>query len=333
VNSFRLEEPLWLIAVLPVLIAAAARAAGWTGEDAALRFPGGASLKPSKPGLRAIASRWAGPILKTIAALLFVAALARPQSIQRTFAGPTEGIDILLALDTSDSMKAIDFDPLDRMTAAKNAAADFIRGRITDRIGIVVFGGAPMLTCPLTLDHEALLDYLGGVATGITRAPGTAIGDGLASAVNHLKESEADSRVIVLLTDGKSNSGLVDPLTAAKAAATFGIKVYTIGTATRGPAFVRVQTPFGPRMHRIQDELDEDTLVKIAAETGGMYFRATDLKELADVYSRIDELEKTEYERPEIVTYDDLFAPLLWLACLLLAVEMTLTRTWLLRIP
>jgi Ca-activated chloride channel family protein len=321
------------LAALPVLLAGAAALAGWNGRRAALRFPDAGRLGHA-PAWKAAIVRGTSPFLTILSLLLMTIALARPQTVKRESAGPTEGVDILLALDTSTSMNAIDFDPMDRMTAAKRAALDFIAKRVSDRIGALVFGADPLLMCPLTLDYDALGGFLERVHAGMTRSDGTAIGDGLAAAVDHLKDSSAKSRIIILLTDGRSNTGLVDPLTAAKTARAFGIKVYTIGTAKRGEAMIPIDSPLlGRRLVRIKDDLDEDTLLKIAAETDGKYFRATNADELAAIYAEIDRLEKTEYERPELVTYTDILVPFLIPAALLLFAEMLLSRTLLLRLP
>ncbi|MDE2293254.1 MAG: VWA domain-containing protein, partial [Elusimicrobia bacterium] len=256
-----------------------------------------------------------------------------PQAVRRALAGSTQGIDIMLVLDTSESMRALDFDPLDRITAAKQAAEDFIKRRSSDRIGLVVFAGEPLLACPPTLDYDALLSFLHDVKPGMTDSPGTAIGDGLAAALSHLKDSTAKSKVVVLLTDGASNTGLVDPLTAARAAASLGVKVYTIGTGKRGQAMVPVDTPFGRQLVPIPDDLDEDVLTKMAEATGGRYFRATNVKELSQIYKEIDALEKTSFERPETVSYADLHWYLLVPAALLLGAELVLGQTLLMRLP
>ncbi len=204
----RLENPYLLLLALPALAAAFY---GWKiGEKrrAALRYP----LAGFKgiPGSR-IAVRLFPMALKTSALLLMVLGLARPQKVLRQEAGVSSGVDILLVLDTSISMRALDFDPLDRMAAAKNAAGGFIRRRVSDRIGMVVFAGIPLLACPLTLDTGALLEFLEGVDSGMTQADGTAVGDGLASGVAHIKDSRAKSKVLILLTDGANNRGAVDP--------------------------------------------------------------------------------------------------------------------------
>ena len=327
----RLENPYLLLLALPVL--AAAFFAWKIGEErrAALCFP----LTSFKgiPGSRT-AVRLTPMALKTLALLLMVLGLARPQKVLRQEAGVSSGVDILLVLDTSISMRALDFDPLDRMAAAKNAAASFIRRRVSDRIGMVVFAGIPLLACPLTLDTGALLEFLEGVDSGMTQADGTAVGDGLASGVAHIKDSRAKSKVLILLTDGANNTGAVDPRTAARAAAAYGIKVYTIGTGRRGPALIPIDDPrFGRRVVQIPDELDEDSLIAVAAETGGRYFRAESAKQLEAIYAEIDRLEKTELRLPPIVSYTDLHARWLILAALLLAAGMFSSRTLLLRLP
>ncbi|MFH1723519.1 MAG: VWA domain-containing protein [Elusimicrobiota bacterium] len=330
----RLEQPLWLLLLLPALAALGVALREVLGSRASMTFPDASGLRTLTSRASGLWVRWTPTLLKWAVLILAALALARPQTVTRQAVGLAEGIDILLVLDTSTSMQAIDFDPLDRMAAAKNAAREFVRGRASDRIGIVVFGGDPLLTCPLTLDYDALLGFLEDVHPGMTRSNGTAIGDGIAAAVNHLKDSEGRSKVAILLTDGRSNTGLVDPTTAAKTAHTFGIKFYAIGTGKRGEALVPVDDPvFGRRLVSIPDELDEDTLLKVAAETDGKYFRATNLDELKQIYAEIDRLEKTQYERPEIVSFDDLYAYILLPAVFLLGLEMLLTRTWLLRIP
>lgn len=332
-TGWRFEEPLWFLALLPAL-AAAAWAARGRGRVPALRYPQAGEMARRAGGSAGWPVRWTPWALKTLALVLGVAALARPQSVLSEPAGTAEGIDIVLVLDTSESMRALDFDPFDRMTAAKQAARDFVSRRVSDRIGLVVFGGEPLLACPPTLDYEALLSFLEDVKTGMTQSRGTAVGDGLAAAAAHLKESTAKSRVAILLTDGANNAGLVDPLTAARAAKALGIKVYTIGTGKRGQAVVPVDHPvLGRQMVTIDDDLDEDSLTKVAAETGGRYYRATNTKELAEIYGDIDALEKSAVDRPESVSYTDHYRLLLWPAALLLAAELLLGQTLLMRLP
>lgn len=328
----RFEEPLWLLLCLPVLASGWAALRWGDALRAALPYPGAvphASLSRAKAAL----VRAAPQCLKTAVLLLCVAALARPQAVRRGPVEPAQGVDILLALDTSKSMLALDFEPRDRMGAAKEAAKRFVSGRVNDRIGLVVFGGAAVLACPFTLDYEALLDYLDGAEAGMTQTDGTAIGDAIATAVDHLRSGRAKSRVIILLTDGSSNAGAIDPLTAAKAAKALGIKIYAVGAARRGEALVPVQTPFGRVLQKIPDELDEDLLLRIAAETDGKYFRAGSLAELSQVYSEIDRLEKTRVRRPPALSYRDLHVWLLLPAAALLLAELALAGTFLLRVP
>lgn len=330
----RLEQPWWLVSAAAVFAAAAASAWLAARRNAALVYPRAGELREATPRWKRALVRWTPTALKTAALCLAVLALARPQTISRQTAGPTEGIDILLVLDTSLSMRALDFNPVDRMTAAKNAAREFIGHRLSDRIGIVVFGGDPLLSCPLTLDYEALLGYLDDVEPGMTQSEGTAIGDGIASAVGHLRDSTAKSKVLILLTDGRSNAGLVAPLVAAKTARTYGIKLYAIGTAKRGKALYPVDHPvFGRQLVEIPDDLDEEGLTRLANETDGRYFRATNMAQLSAVYREIDRLEKHEFERPEIVSYTDHIAWLIWPAALLTALEILLGGTVLMKVP
>ncbi len=330
----RFEEPLWFLLSIPVLAAAAYAWHFLEGRRATLLYPGADRLKDLSPALSRFWVRRGPTMLKTAVLLLGVAALSRPQTISRQQAGLIEGIDILLVLDTSMSMLAEDFEPKNRMGAAVAAARDFIRGRTTDRIGILVFGSAPLLTSPLTLDHAALHEFLDDVEAGMIDQKGTAIGDGVAAAVDHLRESASKSKVIILLTDGSSNTGLLDPLTAAKLAKTYDIKIYTIGTAKHGVAYATVHDPMhGTRRFQIRDDLDEDTLLRVAAETDGRYFRATNTAQLTEIYREIDELEKYKFDKPEFVSFTDQYGLLLIPAVLLLALEMLLSNTLLLRIP
>ncbi len=328
----RFEHPAWLLAALGAL------AAGWASlrflepRRAAMGFPGAAELAHA-----AGSGRWAralGVLLKTGALVLCAVALARPQSSLRRLATLTQGIDILLAMDTSTSMRALDFDPVDRMGAAKETAKRFIEGRTADRIGLVVFGGAPLLGCPLTLDYEALFQTLADIEAGMTGVEGTAIGDGIVAAADHLRSSRSSGKVIILLTDGRNNTGTIDPLTAAKTASALGIKIYTIGTGKRGASVIPIDDPNRGRvLVPIQDDIDEDALAQVAAAAGGRYFRATSLRELAQIYAEIDRLEKSQVQRPPAAQYRDLYPWLLVPALLLLAAEMALSRTLLLRIP
>ncbi|MCU0407526.1 MAG: VWA domain-containing protein, partial [Bacteroidales bacterium] len=204
------------------------------------------------------------------------------------------GIDIVLALDISGSMLARDFKP-DRLEASKNVAVEFISGRPYDRIGLVVFSGESFTQCPVTTDHAVLVNLLREIQSGMIE-DGTAIGNGLATAVNRIKESEAKSKVVILLTDGVNNRGEIAPATAAGIAKTFGVRVYTIGVGTQGVAPYPVQTPFGVQYQNMPVEIDEEVLIDIAESTGGKYFRATDNDKLLQVYGEIDKLEKSKID-------------------------------------
>lgn len=326
-------HPGWLLAALPAL---GALWASWRYVEprrAAAAYPSTGDILSLSPGAGAWV-RLLPLVLKGASVLLLAAALARPQRQRAGAAAPAKGVDILLVLDTSTSMRALDFAPQDRMEAAKAAAREFISKRVSDRIGVLIFGGAPVLACPLTLDYEALYGFLEGVSPGMTGVEGTAIGDGLAAAAAHFKDSAAKSKIAVLLTDGRNNAGLVDPVTAARAARSLGIKVYVIGTAQKGAALYPVDHPLrGRTLVQLPDDLDEDTLTLVAAEAQGRYFRATNSKELSQIYSEIDRLEKSDVKLPELFTYHDLHAWLLLPAAALLALELALTRTVLLRIP
>lgn len=228
--------------------------------------------------------------LKVLAIVFLVTALARPQSSNSWQTYTSEGIDIMLALDISSSMLARDFTP-DRLEAAKEVATKFILERPQDKIGLVVFSGESFTQCPLTTDQAVLVNLLREVKSGMID-DGTAIGLGLANAVNRLKDSPAKSKVVILLTDGVNNRGSVAPATAAELAKAFGIRVYTIGVGTYGEAPYPVPTPFGVQLQTMAVEIDEDVLQQIATLTGGKYFRATDNDKLKQIYSEIDQLEK-----------------------------------------
>jgi Ca-activated chloride channel homolog len=232
--------------------------------------------------------------LRVVAIALLIIVLARPQRTDRYQDVSTEGIDIVLTQDISGSMLARDFKP-DRLDAAKNIATEFISGRPYDRIGLVVFSGESFTQCPITTDHAVLINLLREIQSGMIE-DGTAIGMGLATAVNRIKDSKAKSKVIILLTDGVNNRGEIAPSTAADIAKTFGIRVYTIGVGTQGTAPYPVQTPYGIQYQDMPVEIDEGILQEIAQKTGGKYFRATDNDKLTQVYKEIDKLEKSKID-------------------------------------
>jgi Ca-activated chloride channel family protein len=256
-----------------------------------------------------------------------IIALARPRRLLPGEAAHVRGIDIMILLDTSGSMRALDFNPKDRMTVALAATRRFIEKRRFDRIGLMAFAGVPMLQCPFTLDYGALLDFLDQVQVGLTGTENTAIGNALAAAANRLEKSTAKSKIIILLTDGRSNSGEVDPITAAKAAEALGIKVYTIGVGIHGNSVIPVETPFGRQLMPIQEDLDEPELRDIARTTGGRYYRADSVKEFEQIFSEIDALEKSDIEGPKVLSYEDRYLPWLLLGLIFLSAALFLETT------
>ena len=270
-------------------------------------------------------------LLKIIASGLLIIAIARPQSSTNWEESTTEGIDIVLAMDISGSMLAQDLKP-DRLEASKNVAMDFISKRINDRVALVIFAGESFTQCPLTTDHNVLINLFKDVKSGMVD-DGTAIGMGLATAVNRLKDSEAISKVIILLTDGVNNSGMVPPLTAAEIAEKFDIRVYTIGVGTEGFAPYPFQTPFGIQYQEVEVKIDEKTLQDIATLTDGKYFRATNNNSLKEIYKDIDALEKSKIEVTEFHKRSEEFLPFSLWALALLFLGFLLQTTYLKQIP
>ncbi|MCD4834087.1 MAG: VWA domain-containing protein [Bacteroidales bacterium] len=269
--------------------------------------------------------------LRVLTIALIIFAIARPQSTLSWKNEESEGIDIVLALDISSSMLARDFQP-DRLEAAKDLAIQFIAGRRNDRMGLVVFSGESFTQCPLTTDHKVLINLFRDIKSGMIE-DGTAIGMGLATSVSRLKDSDAKSKVIILLTDGVNNRGAIAPVTAAELAQTFGIRVYTVGVGTEGMAPYPVPTPFGIQIRNVPVEIDEETLQEIAQNTGGEYFRATDNKKLKQIYEQIDQLEKSKIEVKEFSQKDEEFLSFVLLAAFLLLSDMILRNTLLRQIP
>ena len=264
-------------------------------------------------------------VLRIIAIALIIVAIARPQSSLRREDITVEGIDIMITFDASGSMLAEDFKP-NRIEASKELAIQFIQNRPNDRIGLVVFSGESYTQCPLTTDHPVLINLFRDVRQGLVQ-DGTAIGDGLAIAVDRLRNSKAVSKVVILLTDGVNNMGAVDPLTAAEMARLYGIRVYSIGVGTMGMAPFPVQTPFGKQLQMVDVKIDEDLLREISRMTEGKYFRATSNEKLKAVYEEIDRLEKTKIDVTEYKRRVDEFRPLALLALLLLLIELGLRYT------
>ncbi len=276
--------------------------------------------------------RWVPPLLRGLALAAFVVALARPQTSIATENVLTEGIDIVLVLDVSSSMLAEDLEP-NRLEATKLVAADFVAGRRNDRLGLVAFAGQAFTQAPLTFDYSVVQRLITELDVGMID-DGTAVGMGLATAVKRLEASEAESKVVVLLTDGRSNRGEIGPVTAAQMAQALDVRVYTIGAGSQGTARVPVQDPFGgTRYANMRVDIDEPTLTEVAELTGGRYFRATDTESLADIYEEIDELERTEIEVENFTRFEERFPLPLGVGFMLLMLELVLVQTALRKLP
>ena len=271
-------------------------------------------------------------LLRILGLSLFIVALARPQAATDENSITTEGVDIVISLDISGSMLARDFTP-DRITAAKDVATKFIVDRKTDRIGLVVFAGESFTQSPITTDHATLINLLNQIESGMIN-DGTAIGNGLATAVARLKESKAKSKVVILLTDGVNNSGQVAPATAAGLAKSLGVKVYTIGVGTEGTAPYPAYDAWGNiTFQQAKVEIDEDILREIATKTGGKYYRATSNEKLKAIYAEINALEKTEIDVQNFISYQERFSLFVLLGILLLLIEMMIKHLYLEQIP
>ncbi len=269
--------------------------------------------------------------IRCLILILIILILAKPQSTNKFKNISTEGIDIVMALDISGSMLARDFSP-DRLEAAKKVAAEFINGRPNDRVGLVVFSGESFTQCPLTTDHAALLNLMNNIKSGIIE-DGTAIGNGLTTAISRIKESKAISKVIILLTDGVNNRGSISPLTAAEIADTLNIRVYTIGVGSMGTAPYPVQTPYGIQFQNVPVEIDEAVLKQISKKTGGKYFRATNNNKLREVYQEIDKMEKSKIEVSEVKRFEEEYKLFGFLALILLISELLIRLLYLRSIP
>lgn len=269
--------------------------------------------------------------LRITAIILVILSIARPQGGEKSDEFTKKGIDIILCIDTSTSMLAEDFKPDNRLDAAKEIVKKFIKGRKNDRLGVVVFSAVAFTQCPLTTDYGSLLDFVNKIEIGMTQTDGTAIGTAIMTSVNRLKDSTSKSKVIILLTDGRNNMGEIDPVTASKAAAAFGIKIYTIGAAGIGPAPYPIDDPiFGKRYTWVKEDLDEATLLQIAKETDGLYFRAKDKNSLEEIYKKIGTMEKTDFKVDEYSDFHELYRWFLLPAVLLFLAEIFL-RTFIFR--
>jgi Ca-activated chloride channel family protein len=322
--SFANKELLWLLLIIPLLIV-------WYVYWHNTRKPSMkiSSLKPFEELPVSPKQYWMHSliVLRLLSLMLLITALARPQSSSSRKDIKTEGIDIVMSLDISSSMLAKDFKP-NRLEAAKEVAIEFIDARPNDRIGLVIFSGESFTQCPLTSDHAVIKNIFSSIKTGMVE-DGTAIGNGLATAISRIKDSKSKSKVIILITDGVNNKGAIAPLTAAEIAKTFDIRVYTIGVGTHGKALSPVQMyPDGSYQYDYVDvNIDEKSMTEIADMTGGKYFRATDNSSLKDVYSEIDRLEKTIFEEKNYSDKAEMFLPFAVLAMLLLLTEFLLKHT------
>lgn len=270
-------------------------------------------------------------VLRIFALCMIVVAIARPRSSEKMEKIDTEGIDIVLAMDVSTSMLARDLTP-DRLNASKDIAIEFISQRPSDRMGIVVFAGESFTQCPLTTDRATLINLMKEVQTDLIE-DGTAIGNGLATAVARMKDSDAKSRVIILLTDGVNNRGEISPQMAAEIAKTYGVRVYTIGVGKEGMAPYPVMTPWGVEIQQVKVEIDEKLLSEIAESTGGRYFRATDNTKLAEIYSEINKMEKARTTVDSFPIYKELFGRYALLALLALLLELVFNWFVIRRLP
>ncbi len=326
---FEYPALLWLL-VLPLLLIVHYVYMELKGRNPHLRVSNAIPWKQEKNTVLNIVRHM--PFVLRIAALsLIIIAIARPRSSSKLDKVQSEGIDIMLTMDVSTSMLARDFTP-DRISAAKDIAIEFISQRPSDRMGIVVFAGESYTQCPLTTDRATLINLMKEVSTNLLE-DGTAIGNGLATAVARLKDSDAKSRVVILLTDGVNNSGEIAPETAADIAKTYGIRVYAIGVGANGEAPYPVMTPWGVDIQKVKVEIDEQLLTNIANETGGRYFRATDNTKLAEIYSEIGKMEKTRTTIDSFPVYKELFLGYAVAALICLMLELLLNVFVIRRLP
>jgi Ca-activated chloride channel family protein len=325
----------WLLVAVVLLgpvVYAALRGLG----QGKVQFPDVGLVQGARGGRHA-SFRLAPIALRVAALFLLILALARPQGGSVSREVTSDGVDILLVADASGSMRALDLfigdERAPRLEVAKKVIRDFVDGRVGDRIGLVVFGDEAIVQCPTTVDYGVLEQTLAAVKIGMAGGS-TAIGSAIGTATNSLMPLPGHSKVIILLTDGKNETGLLDPVQAARAAATYGIKIYTIGVGSRGDAPVPVQGLLGGTHYRyVPVDLDEPTLQAIADATGGRYYRADSTETLEKVFKIIDELERTEVEVKEFTDYEELYTAALWPALLLLLLELVLRATWLRTLP
>lgn len=328
----KFADPQYFLLLIPAVILYFLYLRGTIGKEAVLRFSN-VKLVKSAGARRPVFRRVLPATLRLVALTLLIAALARPQTGTGEEKTSQEVVDIMISLDISGSMATLDFYPDDRLKVAKVEARRFIEGRSKDRIGLVVFAGQSVTQSPLTVDHEAVLALLDRIQLGMLE-DGTAIGLGLANAVNRLKDTEAKSKIVVLLTDGVNNAGEIDPLTAATLAQQFKVRVYTIGVGREGESVLPIQDPrFGTRILKVQTHIDERILTQIAQSTGGRFFRAQDAKGLHDIFREIDRLERTEVKVERFTHHEEHFFKFLWPAFLVFLIELAWTQLVRVKLP
>ncbi|MEE8418257.1 MAG: VWA domain-containing protein [candidate division Zixibacteria bacterium] len=322
---FRLKDPLWLLLLVIPAVYVYIRYFTRYLKPPSIPYPDLGMVD-------GIGSSWrtylvsAMPALKATGLSILILALARPQSGHGDTKQTVEGVDIVLALDISGSMKAIDFKPRNRLHVAKEVIRKFIDDRESDRLGLVVFARRSFTQCPLTTDYDLLKSLLQRVDFGMVEDK-TAIGLALANAANRLRDSRAKSKIIILLTDGVNNVDDLAPIDAARAAGALGIKIYTIGAGRPGMVDMPVETAFGTRYKKVQSEIDEETLMEIASITGGQFYRAKDETTLEQIYEQISKLEKTKIELHRFYRYNELFMQFLIVGLSVLMSEFLLSRT------
>jgi Ca-activated chloride channel family protein len=329
---FRFQDPIFLLFIVVAIGLLVYYFRFKKAKASSIRYSDVNLVRRLKPSLR-LRERHVLPVLRALAIVFLAFALARPQSGRKGQEVSSEGIDIILILDISGSMRAEDFKPHNRLYVAKQVIKEFIEGRQSDRMGLVVFSKQSFTQCPLTLDYGVLFSFLDKVDFGMIE-DGTAIGLAIANAVNRLRESDAKSKVAILLSDGRNNAGEIDPITAAKAAKAMNVKMYTIGAGKPGNAPIPVDHPiFGKRYIWAETEIDESTLKEIARITGGEYFRAKDEQALARIYRQISRMEQTEIRVKEYLQYNELFSNYAFVGLVLLLAEVVLGNTRYRKIP
>jgi Ca-activated chloride channel family protein len=329
----RFAQPMYFILILPAAALLYFYLRGSIGKEASLLFSDLKLMREAGAKPLTLDRLFRG-VLRFLIFLFLVFALARPQTGSGESKTTQHAVDIMISLDISGSMATLDFHPDNRLIAAKIEAKKFIAGRPNDRIGLVIFGGQSFTQCPLTIDHQAVLALIDKIQLGMV-ADGTAIGLGLANAVNRLKDSEAKSKVVILLTDGVNNAGEIDPITAGTLAKQFKFRVHTIAVGKEGESYLPVPDPRfgGTRLVRVQTEIDEATLQKISSMTGGSFFRAQDEHALRDIFSSIDKLEKTEITVETHTHWDEHYFWFLWPALFLFLFELVWLNLLRMKLP